>query len=73
MPIFFCPEHGAFGAGSKLCECLKKQLKKEREEIVKEMAFAKWWENYSDTGFPSEDERRAWQAGYDAATALGAE
>ncbi len=29
MPVFFCKDHGAFGVGSKLCECLKKQLKEE--------------------------------------------
>jgi hypothetical protein len=38
MPIFFCEEHGAFGIGSKLCECLRKRLKEEREEVAR--AFA---------------------------------
>ncbi len=41
MPIFFCNEHGAFGAGSKLCECLKKQLKKEQEEMDRARAEVK--------------------------------
>ncbi len=38
MPIFFCKEHGAFGVGSELCECLRKQLKEEREELTRARA-----------------------------------
>ncbi len=36
MPIFYCEQHGAFGAGSKLCGCLRRQLKEELSNLAEE-------------------------------------
>ncbi len=40
-------------------------LRRESEDV-----FTEWWENYSETEFPSQLERRAFLAGYDRAIEL---
>lgn len=41
-----------------MCKC---------HETLEEKAFYKWWSSYHPTKFPTETERKAFLAGYDAA------